>query len=147
MIIFLSYIVELVILLLVNFILEKSFTYCTNVLSYFEKGNKYTYLHINLNVLRKFTILCWATLIAVLGRIRHGLDGPGLNRMGLTKDMRNDNLFFERVTDLIIPDYPLFIYWHVRTCKDLKDKCWQVLVPERNYQLIGIVLENPNSLY
>ena len=38
---FLSYIVELIILLLVNFILEKSFTYCTNVHSYFEKGNKY----------------------------------------------------------------------------------------------------------
>ena len=24
-----------------NFILEKSFTYCTNVHSYFDKGNKY----------------------------------------------------------------------------------------------------------
>ena len=40
-IIFLSYIVELIILLLVNFILEKIFTYCTNVHSYFEKVNKY----------------------------------------------------------------------------------------------------------
>ena len=29
------------ILLLVNFILKKSFKYCTNVHSYFEKGNKY----------------------------------------------------------------------------------------------------------
>ena len=38
---FLSYIVELIILLLVNFILEKRFTYCTNVHSYFEKGNKF----------------------------------------------------------------------------------------------------------
>ena len=28
-------------MLLVNFIFEKSFTYCTNVQSYFEKGNKY----------------------------------------------------------------------------------------------------------
>ena len=36
-----SYIVELINLLLVNFILVKSFTYCTNVHSYFEKGNKY----------------------------------------------------------------------------------------------------------
>ena len=35
---FISYtiVVELIILLLVNFILEKSFTYCTNVHSYFE---------------------------------------------------------------------------------------------------------------
>ena len=47
-------------LLLVNFILEKSFTYCTNVHWYFEKDN-----NININVLRKVMILCWATLIAV----------------------------------------------------------------------------------
>ena len=39
----------------------------------------------------------------------HGLDSPGLNRMGLKKDVRNDNLFFKRVTDIIIPDYPLSI--------------------------------------
>ena len=39
--IFLSYIVELIILLLVNFILETCFTNCTNVHSYFEKGNTY----------------------------------------------------------------------------------------------------------
>ena len=32
-------------------------------------------LHINLNVLRKFMILCWATLIAGLGRMRP--TGPG----------------------------------------------------------------------
>ena len=77
---FLSYIVELIILLLVNFILEKSFIYCTKVHSYFEKGNKYNIsLHINLNVLRKLMILCWATISAVLGRMRptgHGLDSP-----------------------------------------------------------------------
>ena len=39
-------------------------------------------LPINLNILRKFMILCWATLIAVLGRMRpagHGLDNPDLN--------------------------------------------------------------------
>ena len=42
---FLSYIVEHIILLLVNFILEKSFTYCTNVHSYFEKENKYIATH------------------------------------------------------------------------------------------------------
>ena len=38
-------------------------------------------LHINLNVLRKFMILCWATLIAVLGRTRragHLLDSSDL---------------------------------------------------------------------
>ena len=40
----------------------------------------------------------------------HGLDSPGVNRMGLKKDMWNDNLFFKRVTDIIIPDYPLSIY-------------------------------------
>ena len=40
-IIFLFYIVGLIILLLVNFILEPSFTYCTNVHSYFIKANKY----------------------------------------------------------------------------------------------------------
>ena len=33
----------------------------------------------------------------------------GLNRMGLKKDMRNDNLFFKRATDIIIPDYTLYI--------------------------------------
>ena len=38
---YILYVIELIILLLVNFILEKSFTYCTNVHSYFEKGNKY----------------------------------------------------------------------------------------------------------
>ena len=38
---FLSYIVELIILLLVNFIHEKSLTFCSNGHSYFEKGNKY----------------------------------------------------------------------------------------------------------
>ena len=53
-------------------------------------------LHINLNVLRNFMTL-------------YGLDSPDLNRMGLKKDMRNDNLFFKRVTDIIIPDYPLSI--------------------------------------
>ena len=39
--IFLFYTDELIILLLVNFIFEKIFTYCTNVHSYFEKENKY----------------------------------------------------------------------------------------------------------
>ena len=39
----------------------------------------------------------------------HGLDSPGLNPIGLKKDMKNDNLFFKRVTDIIIPDYPLSI--------------------------------------
>ena len=38
-----------------------------------------------------------------------GLDSPGLNRMGLKKDMRNYNIFLVRVTDIIIPDYPLSI--------------------------------------
>ena len=73
---------ELIILLLVNFILEKSSTYCTNVHSYFEKGNKYYIsLHINLNVLSKFMIIYWATLISVLGHMRsagHRLDSPAL---------------------------------------------------------------------
>ena len=39
----------------------------------------------------------------------HGLDSPGLNRMGLKKDMRNDNLLFKRVTNIITPEYPLSI--------------------------------------
>ena len=39
----------------------------------------------------------------------YGLDSPGLNRMGLKKDMRNDNLIFKRVTDILIPDYPFSI--------------------------------------
>ena len=39
----------------------------------------------------------------------HGLDSPGLNRMGLKKDMRNDNLCFKGVTDIIIHDYQLSI--------------------------------------
>ena len=37
----------------------------------------------------------------------HGSYSPGLNRMRLKKDMRNDNVFFKRVTDIIIPAYPL----------------------------------------
>ena len=32
-----------------NFILETSFTYCTNVHSYFEKGNKYISTYKSLN--------------------------------------------------------------------------------------------------
>ena len=44
----------------------------------------------------------------------HGLDSPGLNRMGLKRDMRNDNLFFKKVTDIIIPDYPLSIDVYVK---------------------------------
>ena len=39
----------------------------------------------------------------------HGLDSPGLNRTGLKKDMRNDNLFFKKGTDIIISEYPLSI--------------------------------------
>ena len=39
----------------------------------------------------------------------HGLDSPGLNRMGLKKDMRNNNLFFKRVTNIIISGYPLSV--------------------------------------
>ena len=85
------------------------------------------YLHIiNLNVLRNFITLYWAI-------------GPYLNQMGLKKDMRNEHLFFKRVTDIIIPDYPL-------TCKNVQRSKRHVLVQEKNYQLIGIVLENPNSL-
>ena len=38
-----------------------------------------------------------------------GWDSPGLNRIGLKKDMRNDNLFCKSVTDIIISDYPLSI--------------------------------------
>ena len=38
---FISYIVALIIFVLVNFILGKSFTYCKNVHPYFEKWNKY----------------------------------------------------------------------------------------------------------
>ena len=39
----------------------------------------------------------------------HGLDHLGLNRMGLKKHMRNDNLFFKRVTNIINADYLLSI--------------------------------------
>ena len=42
---YLIYLVELIILLLVNFIFKKIFTYCSNVHSYFEKGNKYISTH------------------------------------------------------------------------------------------------------
>ena len=37
----------------------------------------------------------------------NGLDSPGLNRIELKKDKRNENLFFKRVVNIIIPDYPL----------------------------------------
>ena len=40
--------------------------------------------------------------------------------MGLKKDKRNDNLFFKRVTDIIIPDYLL-------TCKNVQRSKIQVL--------------------
>ena len=85
-------------MLLVNFILEKSFTYCTNVHSYFEKGNKY---------ISTYKSQCFKEFYDFI--LVHGLSSPGLNRMGLKKDMRNDNLFFKKVTDIIIPDYPLSI--------------------------------------
>ena len=45
-------------------------------------------------------------------------DNPGLNRMELKKDMRNDSLFFKRVDDIIIPDYPFTIDMQER----VKDK-------------------------
>ena len=51
----------------------------------------FQYLHINLNVLRNVMTLYWATGWTA---------SPDLNRMGLKKDMRNDNLFFKRVTDI-----------------------------------------------
>ena len=40
----------------------------------------------------------------------HGVDSPGLNQVGLKKDMRNDNLFSKRATGRIIPDSPLSTY-------------------------------------
>ena len=79
-----------------NFILKKSFTYCTTVHSYFEKGNKY---------ISTYKSHCFKELHDFI--LSYGLDSPGLNRMGLKKDNRNDNLFFKRVTDIIIPDKPL----------------------------------------
>ena len=65
-----------------NFSLEKSCTYCTNVHSYFEKANKYvsTYKSQCFKEVYDF-IVCWVTLIAVLGRMEpvgHGLDSPDL---------------------------------------------------------------------
>ena len=45
----------------------------------------------------------------------------GLNQMGLKKDMRNDNLFFKRVTDIIIPNYPLYLLTR-KNVQNLKDK-------------------------
>ena len=41
--------------------------------------------------------------------LSHRLGSLGLNRVGLKKAMINDNLFFKRVMDIIIPDYPLSI--------------------------------------
>ena len=70
------------ILLLVNFILKKSFKYCTHVHSYFEKGNKYISTYKSQCFREVYDFLCWATLIAVLGRMwhaGHGLDSPGLD--------------------------------------------------------------------
>ena len=52
-----------------------------------------------------------------------GLDCPGFNRMGLNKDMRNDNLFFKRVTDII---KPLAIHY-LLTCKNVQISKSQVL--------------------
>ena len=58
-------------------------------------------LHINLNVLRNFVTLYWATgWTALVNQFKSN---------GIKEDMRNDNLFFKRVTDLIIPDYPFSI--------------------------------------
>ena len=62
-----TYVAELIILLLVNFILEKSFTYSTNVHSYFEKGNKYISTYKSQCFKEVYDFLFWATLIAVLG--------------------------------------------------------------------------------
>ena len=64
-----------------NFILEKRFTYCTNVHSYFEKGNKYISTYKSQCFKGVYDFMP-ATLITVLGRmcpVGHGLDSPGLN--------------------------------------------------------------------
>ena len=53
----------------------------------------------------------------------HGLDSPSLNRMRLKKDMRIDNLFFKRVTEIITPDYSLSI----DICKNMQRYKRQVL--------------------
>ena len=48
---------------------------------YISKKGINIFLLINLNVLRKFMILCWATLIAMLGHMRPAgceLDSPDL---------------------------------------------------------------------
>ena len=67
---FLIYIVELIILLLVNFILKND-SRIVQIYIHISKTGINISLHniINLNVLRKFKILCWATLIAVQGRM------------------------------------------------------------------------------
>ena len=84
--VWISRIRKLIILLLVNFLLEKSFSYCIKCVHlmhiHISKKGINISLDINLNVLRKFMILCWATLIEVLGRMRPAgqrLDSPGVN--------------------------------------------------------------------
>ena len=47
----------------------------------------------------------------------------GLNRMGLKKDMGNNNLFFKRVTDIIIPDSIHYLL----TCMNVQRSKRQVL--------------------
>ena len=77
---FLSYIIELIILLLVNLFLKKASRIVQLYIHISKKGINIS-LHINLNVLMKFMILCQATPIAVLGRMRpagHRLDSPPL---------------------------------------------------------------------
>ena len=96
-------------MLLVNFNLEKSFTYCTNVHSHLKKWNKYISTYKSQCFKEVYDFMLGHTLCSAGSQAACGLDSPGLNRMGLKKDMRNDNLFFKRVTNIIIPDYPLSI--------------------------------------
>ena len=78
---FLSYKFEFIILLLWILFLQKV-SPIVQMYVHISKMWINISLHLNLNVLRKFMILCLVTLIAALGRMWpavHGLDSPSLN--------------------------------------------------------------------
>ena len=155
----LSYLVELIILLLVNFILKKSYPYCTNVNPYFEKGINICQ-HINLNVLRKFMNLCWATLIAVLGRNAvHGLDSPGLETVRLIKNnvlmssLQNRNIKMDFIIHIIQILVIAVLYIYIYMVINQKDVLnggifmWGLVVFNPHHYPLYCNQNNPESLW
>ena len=61
-----------------NFILEKSFTYCSNVHSYFEKGNEYIATYKSQCFKAEYDFMLGRTHCSAGPHAASGLDSPDL---------------------------------------------------------------------